>query len=257
MAPEKRDSKETIKLKPITDADTVKVAKPTATGTDISVDDATIKVPRPEINANKQTVKLTPSSQVQDTPLGKQTIKLTKASQTQQAPAVGKQTIKLSPNKTVTEDTDATIKVPRPEMSGGKETIKLKSTSAKRPVTGTSALGKETIRLVPNKKQEPKVVDPASKTVQLKGAKASAKTVSLKQKQSAPPSASDPTINLDASELADNIDDDINLDNIEENKVENGDKKDSPLDLILSVLNLAASGALVFLIMDHWKVLFE
>ncbi len=242
MAPEMNSSRKTIQLKPI-NATVEESPKP-------GDEDLTVKVPRASLNEEPA-----------KTNAGKGTIKLSSP----KAPEAGSKTIQLKPSASQ-GDEDLTVRVPKASLqdNAGKGTIQLKSSNATKesasskatvqlkPITSTakSNAGKGTIRLDANKAKSSSAVDPASKTVNLKGPKASAKTVNLKSKPADDKLAhSDPTINFDSSELAD----DAGLDDVKVKTTEEK-PKEGPLDFLLALGGLAASGYLVFTLIQSMKI---
>ncbi len=221
-----QESRQTIKLKPIV-ADNAPADE-----------DLTVKVPRKEvvspINPAKKTIQLKP---------------MNKPSSPQESS--GKQTIQLKPmNKPSAGNEDLTTKMPSPKPAG-KQTIQL--TPAGKDEDHTRAIGKQTIKLTPpgaNKED----ASPAAKTVQLKGPKASAKTVNLKaKKKNDTPTASDPTINLDTSDVLDDLNLDAPAPEIGKSAKSQGE---DTLDKVFAALNLVAAGALAFILYTHFTNMF-
>ncbi len=234
MAPEMNSSRKTIQLKPI---------------------NATVEEEAPKGGDEDLTVKVSRASVATDAKsnAGKGTIKLSSP----KAPEAASKTIQLKPS--ASQEEDLTVKVPRANVkdNAGKGTIQLKSSNkteesaSSKPTVQLKAsnnAGKGTIRLDANKATPNEAsVNIASKTVNLKGPKASAKTVNLKTKSEQKVEHSDPTINFDSSELADDA-------GLEDVKGKEKKSTEGPFDFILALASTGAAGYLLFVLFESMKI---
>ncbi len=235
MAPEMNSSRKTIQLKPINATVENESPKP-------GDEDLTVKVPRGSVATDAKSNA------------GKGTIKLSSP----KAPEAASKTIQLKPSAS---QEDLTVKVPRASAkdNAGKGTIQLKSSNkteesaSSKPTVQLKAsnknnAGKGTIKLDINKAQPNDAsVNVASKTVNLKGPKASAKTVNLKTKSEQKVEHSDPTINFDSSELADDA-------GLEDVKGKEEKSTEGPFDFILALFSTGAAGYLLFVLFESMKI---